>query len=1100
MTDKQVKIHEGLNSIRPEIAQFYSDGVDLVNSEIKSKSNLIGHLLREIESGLRDVFEQKKSKEEFQKKLTTPEVIKLFEEIREDYKEYEYLKDVTSEDFAKVKGHISSILISFGLEFNSKLAKQYIKLAIFFHKYAHRSGSYARPRSSHDIERIWSEFEEILSVLIGNYYAIAERIDALILLESPTDEILKALPNILKDDSRNVYFFSNLKQAGWLKSLSDNGYFNGKLNPEPISKEDDSTLVSIPYWPVLNYLEHISMVNAQNPNDEVSELLVSIISNIISYRKSDGNRIENFRTDYSVFKMICNLPDNLISKTHLDFIESTFDSKWEGLIGYDFGELIDRLLLLENKELLLNSISILLKHKIDEAKPIDKLDSVFREYDLGRIISEHKEKLIAECGNEILDISIQKINEITNIDISSFNNFTIPTIEEHSQTRSPEKFECQLVFLVRDCFEKLPAEDISEKLIELLNKEQPIFKRIALHVIRKRYSEFRDIFWSWNDNPLAFPLIKHELYELIKQNAGEFTDDHIELVLNWIESKQYYTEEDFNGDAVQMNIVNAYRKKEWVSSLLDTGNESVIKKHQELDAINDAKIEHPGFDTWFSSSYGYSSPLTNEEIAEKTIEEIIGYTSEYTKEKHDFMGDSVEGLSFMITSDVTANLNKYTTSCNALINAPHFVLYAWMNGLNDILRNNNDIPTLTAVYDILVQIVSNQGFKDTYNSDERYSNWFISSLIRFVESVLKNDSINISESDLDKLKTVLLEIYKFDNSEIDDYKDLPMTVLNNSKGKIYTALFEFSLRKARMEQKENNRWDDEIKALFTTEVASGLENPLLFCVLGQYLPNINYLDTNWLNEFFPVLFSRHNTINWNAIMTGYLYFHNRPNNSLFKLLTENDDYELAIVEPDNFHTNVIQHLVSQLCGAYLNELNGFTLENSLMKTLISSNDKSIISAYTYFFWSPNNQIPQRYIDKIKFFWKSVIDSAKEMKNVETDRLKLSAGFKWLSNFNELDDELYEWLMIAAPYIEQSDKYFAYQNLEKLVIKSPEKVGNILIELFKNGVSYDISRGRIATMVQVLYDNGLKEIADTICNMHGEKGIHFLRDVFQKNKS
>ena len=91
MTDKQVKIHEGLNSIRPEIAQFYSDGVDLVNSEIKSKSNPIGHLLREIESGLRDVFEQKKSKEEFQKKLTTPEVIKLFEEIKEDYKEYDYL-------------------------------------------------------------------------------------------------------------------------------------------------------------------------------------------------------------------------------------------------------------------------------------------------------------------------------------------------------------------------------------------------------------------------------------------------------------------------------------------------------------------------------------------------------------------------------------------------------------------------------------------------------------------------------------------------------------------------------------------------------------------------------------------------------------------------------------------------------------------------------------------------------------------------------------------------------------------------------------------------------------------------------------------------
>ncbi len=1075
MTEREQQIFLGLKSIGPEIAAFFSDAVKIADSDFDTKPYLLSHLSREIESGLRDILTPKNDEEAL------------------------YCEKCATQLNRKI-GHKESIIKSLGLNEENEFVKKWHKTANKFPKYAHRHGAWKSPREKQSFDNIWKDFVDILEYLAGSYYALAERIDSIVKMDEPTEPIIKSLNNIFDTESRYVYFFNNLKSIKWLKSLYDEGYFDGKLNPEPISKEDDPTLVSIPYWPVLNYLEHISMVNAHNPNDEVSELLASIISKIISYRKSDGNRIENFRTDYSVFKMICNLPDNLISKTHLDFIESTFDNKWEGLIGYDFGELIDRLLLLENKELLLNSISILLKHKIDEAKPFDKLDSVFREYDLGKIISEHKEKLIAECGNEILDISIQKINEIKNIDISSFNNFTIPTIEEHSQTRSPEKFECQLVYLVRDCFEKLPAEDISEKLIELLNKEQPIFKRIALNVIRVRYSEFKEVFWNWNDNPLAIPLIKHELYELLKQNAGEFTDEKIELVLNWIESKQYYTEEDFNGDAVQMNIVNAYRKKEWVSSLLDTSNESVVKKYQELDAINDAKIEHPGFDAWFSSSYGYSSPLTNEEIAEKTIEEIIGYTSEYTKEKHDFMGDSVEGLSYMITSDVTANLNKYTTGCNALIHAPHIVLYAWMNGLNDVLRNNNEIPALSEVYNIVAQIVLEQGFKDKYNSGERYSNWFISSLIRFVESVLNNDLIILSEADLDKIKTLLLGIYKFDNSEINDYEDLPMTVLNNSRGKIYTALFEFSLRKARMEQKEDNRWDDEIKALITSEVSSGLENPLLFCVLGQYLPNISYLDTNWLNEFYPVLFSWDNTINWNAIMTGYLYFHNRPNNSLFKLLTENDDYELAIVEPDNFDTNVIQHLVSQLCGAYLNELNGFALENSLMQTLISSNDKSIISAYTYFFWSPNKQIPERYIDKIKFFWKSVIDSAKEMKNAETDRLKLSAGFKWLSNFNELDDEIYEWLMIAAPYIEQSDKYFAYQNLEKLVIKSPEKVGNILIELFKNGVSYDISRGRIATMVQVLYDNGLKEIADTICNMHGEKGIHFLRDVFQKNKS
>jgi len=1098
MTEKQQKIFDGLNAIRPEVAQFYLDGLFLLNSDLRSKSYLIGHLLREIDSGLRDVFEQKKRKEEFQKNLSPVEVAKLFEELKDGYKEYEYLKDVTSKEFSNVKGHISSILVSFGLSFNSDLAKQYIKLAIFFHKYAHRSGSYSQPRSSNDIEKIWVEFDEILFVLIGNYYAIAERIDDLINIESPTPEILNALPNLLKDDSRNVYFLSNLKFLGWLRSLFENDYFDGKLNPEPIPKDDDPNLVSVPYWPILNYLEHVSQVNAQNPNDEISALLVQIINNIVSYLKPDGCRIENFRTDYSVFKILCNLPDNCIIDSHLDFIELTFESKLEGLIGYDFGQLLDRLLLLESKVLLLKSIDILLKFKIDESKPFDKLSSIFRDYDLGRIISEYKEKLISVLGNEILDLSIKKIKEVIDNHISSFDVLTIQTIEEHPQTMSPEKYECQLVYLVRDCFEKLPAENIREKLIRLLNEEQPIFKRIALHSIRLRYSEFNDIFWNWNDNPLAIPLIKHELYELLKQNAKEFDDKKIELILNWVDSTQDYTAENFKGDIEQMNSANAYVKKEWVTSLLDSGNELVSRKFEELDVINNSVVEHPGFDAWFSSSWGYISPLSKEEVERMSIEELIVFTKDYIKKKHDFMGDSEEGLSFIITSAVTNNFQKYISDCNALIEAPYIVLYAWMNGLDHVLNNEHEIAPLTEVLSIANEIVSRQEFWEVYNGKDRYPNWFISSMLRFVKSVLKKDSVNLVEADMGLMKIILFNIHKKDNSEVHDFHDLPMTVLNSSKGRFYTSLFEFSLMKARIEQKEEDRWDTEIKKLITSEISSEDEDKLLFCVLGQYLSNIIYLDVSWLKQNYSVLFSRVNPVNWHAIMTGYLFFHNRPNTELFGLLCVSD-YELAIIESDKFQKEAITNLVNQLCGAYLNELDGFNIENPIMKALISSNNKSIISSYTYFFWSPKYTIPDKYNEKIKAFWKYIFDQSKEFKDPETDELRLSGSCKWLKNFNEIDADLYQWLIFIAPHINQGDKYFVFEYLEKHINKSPEKVGNILVEIFNHGIEYDISRGKISAMIQVLYDNGFRELADKICNMHGEKGIHYLRELFERNK-
>lgn len=64
MSDKEAAIYNGLKSFRPEIAIYYKDGLLLKNSSIQSKSNLLAHLLREIDGGLRAVFEDSEKKED----------------------------------------------------------------------------------------------------------------------------------------------------------------------------------------------------------------------------------------------------------------------------------------------------------------------------------------------------------------------------------------------------------------------------------------------------------------------------------------------------------------------------------------------------------------------------------------------------------------------------------------------------------------------------------------------------------------------------------------------------------------------------------------------------------------------------------------------------------------------------------------------------------------------------------------------------------------------------------------------------------------------------------------------------------------------------
>jgi len=219
MTERQLEIHKGLKAIGPEIAQFYLDGIQIANSELGTKSNLLAHILREIDGGLRDIFEQKQLKNEFQKKLKTEDLEKLFNQFKEDYKNYDYLSDITFEDFKKEKGHVSSILVSFGFSFDHPLSAQYIKVVRWIAKYAHRSGAYNQPRNPKDIMNLWYEFEDVLSKLIGNYYALADRMDSILALDEPTQEILKTLPNLLNSESRFVYFFNGLKSRKWLIDL-----------------------------------------------------------------------------------------------------------------------------------------------------------------------------------------------------------------------------------------------------------------------------------------------------------------------------------------------------------------------------------------------------------------------------------------------------------------------------------------------------------------------------------------------------------------------------------------------------------------------------------------------------------------------------------------------------------------------------------------------------------------------------------------------------------------------------------------------------------------------------------------------------------------
>ena len=76
--------------------------------------------------------------------------------------------------------------------------------------------------------------------------------------------------------------------------------------------------------------------------------------------------------------------------------------------------------------------------------------------------------------------------------------------------------------------------------------------------------------------------------------------------------------------------------------------------------------------------------------------------------------------------------------------------------------------------------------------------------------------------------------------------------------------------------------------------------------------------------------------------------------------------------------------------------------------------------------------------------------------------------------------------------------FFIEYLRRHVMKTPNKVGSLYLQMLKAGTYPDYKKEDIVTIVQSLYDLKEKETANRICNIYHSKGFEFLRETFEKH--
>ena len=1111
LTPRQNKIYRNLQDIGPEIAAFYLDGVKILRADnFETAPYLLAHITREIDGGLRDILSSDEDKAKIQKGLTKEVLTKIGD--------YNTLK--------KYKGHIASILAALRIDdvdvlsnpddVNIRFAVRWIEVAPKLVDFVHRHGPWKPPRSREAFEHLWYDFEEVLADLVGNYLNLLSRLDRILAYKAPTDDIIGTLPNLLKSDARRAYFFRELKYPTWLKPLRDAGWFNPEQNPLPYEAPDNPGYYRIPVWYALEYVEKV----ANHPERPV-DLLVDIVNAMVDYTNDTGKRIENDGTNRRLIKIIGTLPIDRIGRKHITFMGPTL--KYGGVGSAICETVLPKLLSEGEKGLSLDLLKVMFDAKVVNRQ----IHPVMEEYWLKEAIKQQGQAISELCGFEAAQIALKRIRTL--VDKGTYSFDFIERIETKPSYGPEQSYAELLVSFTCRLFHLASPDSIAETVKSLLKeglaaerdyqdaKGSPtIFGRIVLNAITYHYDHMKRLFWEWEGNPLEEYELKPELYLLIQTHCLDFDDGEIEQILHWIESRKYIVM--FAEDDETRTKVVAYQKQQWLYALLETGNEKVITAYRKYKQINPAEIEPPGhfaqipsgaisretaesLITHLENNDGIETPsgkigrITVKELSDMSNAEIAQYLNDFA-EARGWADPTERGLPEKLEECVKANPQRFTDDLQPFQGVRNRYQHSILSGLLDAWRDKREFGWDALLKFIHQILLSEQFWTESSEEPFNYRNWIISSIADLVSEGTRDDKCAFDAQLLPLTEKILMILVEKAEPSVSISKDLPSAVLNSARGSVFSAMVIYALRYARINKTEQrSRWSRVIQEDFTKKLDRSVESSLEFSfTLGNYLPNLLYLDKEWVVDNIDHIFPQQDESHWAVAFSGYL-FCSVISDYLYALLKKRGDYQKAL-NTDFADQKVLSRLIEHICTGWIEDNETFKDKTSLIYQLINSDNPKLLSEMVHFFWRQRHNTPDKVQSKVKPAWHALIEVLYPNSSKAEYQEILSSLSGWLELIDKIDEETLEWLKLSAKYVERGFNSASFvEALREHVPQTPREVGMIYLEMLNNKVYPDYAPTDIQETVRILYNQGYKEEADKICNLYAAAGFDFLRSLY-----
>lgn len=840
----------------------------------------------------------------------------------------------------------------------------------------------------------------------------------------------------------------------------------------------------------ISYILWVSHLIKKKPEAEEKETRIDIINTLLMQiaRKIDSyNRPTRNFANQKFVQILANQPIAEIDQ----YIPGLIDRIKE--TGYEIGKYLFPILIQEqHKEALLLILDSYLNFVKRERFASEKYTSVIDNFFFQETLKQNKNGIAQLCGVKAAKIAIKYMRMIIREDKSQFNNFGICTIADSEQNTSTDRYDFQLVLFIRDMLEKAEPQKIETIVKEFMLEEHPIFKRLAYHLINHHYySSLKNIFWTIEENPLN-SIEKPELFQLLKQNAGIFSEPETIKILKWINKEAEELAIQHKGED-HLKEKTAYRKKEWLLALIENSKHpEVQRQYEKAHLINNTPVDHPGLSIYSESGpIIEKAPFIQEKFLAMNNKERAEFINNYQGDE--WKGNTVISLEAGLRDLVSRHPQAFTDDLSPFLKIPLQYQNTLLSGFFQAWKENIEFDWRT----LLLFIRKILEYKEIWAKDKEservdYAQNIIDRIANLLQEGSKDPNRGFEKKALPDVKAILIQLLRKTQYPMEKKPDPVSSVINSSKGKVYIAALFFSWYEKRLN--DTTQWDPDIKAIFEDHLSQKEIIHECYLTLAMYYSLVYELAPEWAENSIQIIFPLNKTEQWADTFYCYTLMTPASRKGLFPLLKEH--YLKAINYPFQ-DQSVTEQIIRHILHAYLEEVEELTNPEGLLNNLLEKKDPVKIEQIVTILWHYLGHKDRGKTKLIKPLWGKIIEILKGCEKEQCRSIAIDLN-NWLSLVDEIDDEIYGYMEFSIRFLNDSWKVNTVMDYFELHIeKTPEKIGKLFGEMVKTGTFPRSDVKQIRKIIKHLYLKGQIKDADFICTKYLEKGYTFLHDILEK---